>query len=140
MTRNELRENLKGIRSLEKEIACYHRRISELQDSVERTTPAYGTETVAHTPDVHAMESKLIEKVYLESQLEEICLRFTENKTRVIEAIASLSDPDYKSVMSRRYIDGKSWAEIAEIENKPVSTLRRWDREALDEMLNVCNF
>ena len=140
MTRTELRNYLQEIHSQDKEIRRLQHRITILRESLEQTTPAYREDVVSHTGNKHAMEDKIIERLDLEHTLEDMIATQKKRKLQAAQAFARLSNPELEDVMIRRYICGKSWADIACETDRSYCTVRRRDREALDELLTFDEF
>ena len=135
MTRIELRDYLQEIHTNGKEIERLKHKISVLRDCAEHITPTYGTETVQHTATKQPMEEKIVEMVDLETVLEKMTATQEERRQQAVKAFSCLSSPECENVMLSRYINGKSWTAVSKETERPVGTVRRWDREALDELL-----
>ena len=135
MTRIELRDYLQEIHENGKEIERLKHKISVLRDCSEHITPAYGTEAVVHTSAKQPMEEKIVELVDLETVLKEMTVSHEERRQQAVRAFSCLSSPECERLMLSRYIGGKSWTAISKEMERPIGTVRRWDREALDELL-----
>ena len=127
------KEYLSQIRKLEHKIERMKVRCKEydhLADSV--SSPNYGKEIVDGTKAKSAPFLKwLFKKDELEQEITILEERLENLKADAIIKIESLENEDYKTILVKKYFEGKTWEEIRKEMFISKATIYRWYGEAL---------
>ena len=103
-----LKQDLKNLRYLEKEIKRLEERIEELESAVQKLTSK--NDGMPRGGSLDLMKEELIDqKTVLEHKRWELVLLKAETERTLNE----LNDSLLRLILSKRYIDGKSWAAVA---------------------------
>ena len=103
-----LKQDLKNLRYLEKEIKRLEERIEELESAVQKLTSK--NDGMPRGGSLDLMKEELIDqKTVLEHKRWELVLLKAETERTLNE----LDDSLLRLILSKRYIDGKSWAAVA---------------------------
>lgn len=116
-----MRDYLKRIIELAALIYCKQVRIQGLWSSVTYPGISY-EERVQSTRDFNKHSDKILKIIELEEEVEKMAKEMTERQNVVKEAAAKLENEEIARVITLRYIDLKSWDEIA----KEIEKSTRW--------------
>ena len=125
----------KKIRYLELELDRY----KVMMNSIPQ--PSYGTVRVDKTPSGETPNQKALEKYY---ETEDKIAEQKELLQKVIReidtAIEKMDIPQYKSILTYKYIHGMTWDEIASKIYVAYSTVRKWHKLAMASFKMMNNF
>ena len=103
-----LKQDLKNLRYLEKEIKRLEERIEELESAVQKLTSK--NDGMPRGGSLDLMKEELIDqKTVLEHKRWELVLLKAETERTLNE----LDDSLLRLILTKRYIDGKTWAAVA---------------------------
>lgn len=122
------REYLMQVKGLESEIQAKNRLLKKLKEkSVSLTSPKYGDKIQSSR-----YNSDLIEKIVdLENDIKNRNTQLLDKITEVNKRIECVRNPLLIAVLTDRYINFRSWEQIAESMNKSDRTVRVWHGQAL---------
>ena len=119
------------------------RQAASLRDSLSIGAPPPDAERVSHTRNVHVMADKLAAVVDVERETDALVDELVDLKSWMIDAINQLPDPKGVTLLTERYIDGKSTDAIAEEKHysrRRIQQLLREGTEQLDMILATKDF
>lgn len=113
---NQAKEYLNQIRTLDSKIARRQQEIEELRTAAMSSGTQQLDEFKIRTdsPDPDPLATAVSRYVDMQKEVEEMILELTEMKHEVIGQISMLDDARYMEVLWKRYVDLKSFGEIAE--------------------------
>ena len=129
MTKQELR----SYRRIETEIRQLEGTIRELNASAySPRIPKLTGQPGMPTLNVESVQERIITEIMdLRARYEERVLELIEQRKRIEEAIDGLEDPDQRTILRYRYIDGKSWKRTAQLVHYSKETVLRKHGKAL---------
>ena len=123
------KEYLSQVKSLKIGIKSKARQIQSLEDSLYKVSPILCDMPKAATPQVDRMAGLVAAKVDLERELEADSTKLAE----ISQTINSLTDPQYRSLLTNRYFAMMEWNEIADEMYLSTRSVYRLHKEALGE-------
>ena len=125
----------KKIRYLELELDRY----KTMMNSIPQ--PSYGSIRVDKTPSTETPNQRGLEKYY--ETLDKITEKQKELEKVIREidsAIEKMDIPEYKSILTYKYIEGMTWDEISKKIYVAYSTVRKWHKLSLEHFKTINNF
>ena len=116
MTVNAL-EYLKSFRLAESRIQLKTRQVKDLQDRLLCISAPMDKEVVSHTPNVGVMADTIAMIVDLQKEIDQQAAIIIHQKRELFLLLDQI-DPDYATLLSEHYLDGKSFVEIGKIQSK----------------------
>ena len=126
-------EFLKQIAVIQKRIEANRRRVEQMQDLLLKITPTISDMPKSGT-NVHAFEERINLKVDLEKEIEADKIRLNQVKLDVVDAIMLLDSDEGRKVLMYRYVDFKTWSEIADATGYTDRHIFRVHQKALKEI------
>lgn len=131
----DAKEYLSQIRKLEHKIYCMKLRYEEYEKmSLTIPGPTYG-EKIRTNPNRNT-DAPFLKWLYKKDELERDIIALEEKlkeiKTEALLKIESIDNESYKTILIKRYFEGKTWDEIATIIFVSRSTVKRWHEEAIN--------
>ncbi|TCT14594.1 uncharacterized protein DUF1492 [Natranaerovirga pectinivora] len=84
-----------------------------LKALAEKTTPSYSPVKVTGGERKNIREEHNVKLIDLKYELDETVDRFVDLKREIMDTINQLDELKYQLLLAMRYIDGKSWNEVA---------------------------
>jgi len=110
------------------------RQASRLREIAEKATSVTGKEKVKGTRRKSPMEDAVVKVIDLENEINDDIDRLIDLKRGITDAIKKLKIPAHQMVLEMRYLEYKSWEEIAEVMNFDVRWVYRLHKRALKEV------
>lgn len=99
-----------------------------------KVTTTFGEERVQSIKNQSPMEEIIVKLVDLEKEVNEDIDQLIKLKAEIVETINKVDDPIYQLVLQIRYIDGKTWEEVAKSIGYDRRTIFRIHGKALKEI------
>lgn len=128
---------LQDFRKLNRLVQEKTERLSALMESATRATSSFEAERISGTGDRSRVESLMIRKIDLERQLDDSIDELNARRYRIQNAIDRIEDPDQRSLLDMRYIDGKRWLFIMDRLHVGETTSRRVHHAALEAFMRA---
>jgi DNA-directed RNA polymerase specialized sigma subunit len=124
------KEYLLQAKSLKIRIETMREQLEFLRSAAEYSPPNYSNMPKSKTPNVRKNEESIIRLIEKNEQIE------TAEKTlsEIIATIDSISDPIKQAVLTKRYLSGKSWAEISAEMFVGTAQIFRHHKEGLEDI------
>ena len=106
-------------------------------ESATRATPSMEAERISGTGERSRVETLMIRKIDLERQLDDSIDDLNAQRYRIQNAIDRIEDPDQRSLLDMRYIDGKRWLFIMDRLHIGETTSRRVHHAALEAFMRA---
>lgn len=107
---------------------------NSLRILASKVTTTFGEERVQSTKNQSPMEEIIVKLVDLENEVNEDIDQLIKLKAEIVETINEVDDPIYQLVLQIRYIDGKTWEEVAKSIGYDRRTIFRIHGKALKEI------
>lgn len=107
---------------------------NSLRTLASKVTTTFGEERVQSTKNQSPMEEIIVKLVDLENEVNEDIDQLIKLKAEIVETINKVDDPIYQLVLQIRYIDGKTWEEVAKSIGYDRRTIFRIHGKALKEI------
>lgn len=128
---------LQDFRKLNRLVQEKTERIAALMESATRATSSNEAERISGTGERSRVESLMIRKIDLEKQLDGSIDELNARRYRIQDAIDRIEDPDQRSLLDMRYIDGKRWLFIMDRLHIGETTSRRVHHAALEAFMRA---
>lgn len=125
------KEYLRQLRRLEVCIEQRQEELNRLRELIGCNAIDYG-ERVQTSPSVDSIPNEVIRRVELEADISRKIERFLQLKHKIINEIQSLDNAVYVSILYKRYVEYKSYKEIAAELKYNVSYVRQLHSKALN--------
>lgn len=97
--------------------------------------PTYDKEVVDHTRNLEAPFVKWIYKALeVEEKINKLKAELPKVEGEIVDTIDKLTNIDYRLILIYRYLDWMSWDDIAYKMHYSNPTIRRWHRQAIEEL------
>jgi DNA-directed RNA polymerase specialized sigma24 family protein len=106
------KEYLSQYRDADREINAKLEQIRRLKELATKTTQVITSDRVQSSPE-NKIERICAKIADMETEVDEEVDRLHDVKTKVERAISSVPDASQRAVLTRRYINGERWEEIA---------------------------
>lgn len=139
MTTTEIKSELNRVKAAERTY-CRARDEAEAYSQMLMSGKAvrYDSDGSVHERDGNAVERAFCQSAEYNDKADKLLDEYNAVRKRAEKLISSLDDPALQEVLSRRYIIGQRWEEIAESMNYSVRHITRLHGIALKNMsLNV---
>lgn len=113
MTVKEVKDYLLQIRLLDAQIDCMLSNVDSLKESLLRITPVLKQDVVTGGSSHDRMSSTIAKIVDLEKEITEKIDTLVDRKAQVISQLEKVRNPDYLKVLQLRYIEYKTFDDIA---------------------------
>lgn len=128
---------LQDFRKLNRLVQEKTERLAALMESATRATSSFEAERISGTGERSRVESLMIRKIDLERQLDGAIDELNAQRYRIQNAIDRIEDPDQRSLLDMRYIDGKRWLFIMDRLHVGETTSRRIHHAALEAFMRA---
>lgn len=102
---------LDSIRTMEIRIQIKVRQVQHLRDTVNNFSAPMDKEQVSHTKNVSAMADTIAMIIDIEEEIEELRVKLSTRQKEIISLLNRMK-PENASILSGRYIEGKSTKEL----------------------------
>lgn len=106
------KEYLSQYRDADREINAKLEQIRRLKELATKTTQVISSDRIQSSPE-NKIEQICAKIADMETEVDEEIDKLQETKTSVERAISSVPDASQRAVLTRRYINGERWEEIA---------------------------
>lgn len=134
-----MRDYLRRIIELSALIYCKQVRIQGLWSSVTYPGVSY-EERVQSTRDLNNHSDKILKIIELEKEVEKMTEEMKERQSIIKEASAKLENEEIARVISLRYIELKSWEEIAKTINKSTRWAMKLHNKGIKKLKEIVDF
>ena len=128
---------LQDFRKLDRLVSEKTERLAALMEAATRATSSMEAERISGTGERSRVESLMIRKIDLEKQLDGSIDELNARRYRIQDAIDRVEDPDQRSLLDMRYIDGKRWLFIMDRLHVGETTSRRIHHAALEAFMRA---
>jgi len=108
--------------------------VSSLRTLASKVNTTFGEERVQSTKKQSPMEETIVRLIDLENEVNENIDELIKLKSEIEETINQVDDPVYQLILQMRYIDRKTWEEVARNVGYDRRTIFRIHGEALKEI------
>ncbi len=115
-------------------IDCKLRQTENLRDLATRATASIHAERVSGTKQRSPMENAIVKLIDLEYEINSDIDRLVDMKREIAVVISKLSSPSHKILLELRYLEGKTWDEIAKAMDYDLRWIYRLHGKALKEI------
>lgn len=119
---------------LDHRIDCKLRQTENLRDLATRATASIHAERVSGTKQRSPMENAIVKLIDLEHEINSDIDRLVDMKREIAVVISKLSSPSHKILLELRYLEGKTWDEIAKAMDYDLRWIYRLHGKALKEI------
>ncbi len=113
--------------------------VSALRSLTTRVTTAFGEDKIKTSKKRSPMEDVLVRLMDLENEVNIDIDRLISLKKEIIETINQVDDYTLRLVLAMRYINHKSWEDIADDLLYDVRTIYRFHKQGLKEIEKILN-
>lgn len=118
---------------LEQHINTRFEEIQSLRSMSEKTTAAYGGETVSHSRNIRSLENILVKIIDAENELNAEIDRLVDLKAEIKATLEQVENDSYRLLLIKRYLCYLPWAQIA----NEMNYSRRWTLTKHERALDV---
>ena len=115
-------------------IDCKLRQTENLRDLATRATASIHAERVSGTKQRSPMENAIVKLIDLEHEINSDIDMLVDMKREIAVVISKLSSPSHKILLELRYLEGKTWDEIAKAMDYDLRWIYRLHGKALKEI------
>lgn len=119
---------------LDHRIDCKLRQTENLRDLATRATASIHAERVSGTKQRSPMENAIVKLIDLENEINSDIDRLVDMKREIAVVISKISSPSHKILLELRYLEGKTWDEIAKAMDYDLRWIYRLHGKALKEI------
>lgn len=131
------RKAMDECRWLEMDIRSKTDQIQSLKEAAGRITQVISASGGSHPKRHDAMEKAVVSMVDLENEISREICRLTEVRRQMMACLDLLRPGSGRTVLQLRYLNRKSWQEIADAMDCSLHTVYRIHRETLRELEKV---
>ncbi len=125
------KEYLRQVRFIDKRIDSKLALVNRLRDTAESVTMTLSDMPRSDSPNLQRMEDTISKIVDLENDISHDIDKLVELKREVGMAISELSNPNEQLVLTYRYIDYRTWRQIAGVLDYSIRHVIRLHGQAL---------
>ena len=129
---------LDSIRAMEARIQLKTRQAQHLRDTMSNITAPMDNEQVSHTRNVSTMADTMAMVLDLEEEISELKNTQTKRRKEILTILDQMK-PEHASVLSGRFIEGKSTKELGNIMFLSMRQIERRLNDALDAFQLILN-
>lgn len=130
----QVRQYLSQVRRLEQTLAWKKEQIAALRDMATSATSKLSDMPRSDTPNVHRMESLICKITDLEREAQADCVALETMRIRIAMAVMNLPNTLHQQLLTERYLQNRSWKDIANVLGYSTSHVFRLHDEALCSM------
>jgi DNA-directed RNA polymerase specialized sigma subunit len=102
---------------LDQKINSKLEQVSRLRELATKATASIHAERVSGTRDRSPLENAVVKLVDLEREIDKDIVKLVDLKKEIMDVINSVEKPEYHLLLELRYLNYKTWEEIADCLN-----------------------
>ena len=139
MTKEELKEKLKGAMYAQRTLEGEVDKLQELRNLAQKVTPAYSQSPGGGSGNAQKLEISVAKIIEQEKIIAECCNELCAQLAEVRALVALLPMGPMRLVMQRRYLNYQKWEQIAAELHYSWQNVHRLHSKALDYILHEVN-
>lgn len=139
MTKEELKEKLKGAMYAQRTLVGELDKLQELRNLAQKVTPAYSQSPGGGSGNTQKLEISVAKIIEQEKIIAECCNELCAQLAEVRALVALLPMGPMRLVMQRRYLNYQKWEQIAAELHYSWQNVHRLHSKALDYILHEVN-
>ena len=139
MTKEELKEKLKGAMYAQRTLEGELDKLQELRSLAQKVTPAYSQSPGGGSGNAQKLENSIAKIIEQEKIIAECCNELCAQLAEVRALVALLPMGSIRLVMQRRYLNYQKWEQIAAELHYSWQNVHRLHSKALDYILHEVN-
>lgn len=139
MTKEELKEKLKGAMYAQRTLEGELDKLQELRCIAQKVTPAYSQSPGGGSGNAQKLENSVAKIIEQEKIIAECCNELCAQLAEIRALVALLPMGPMRLVMQRRYLNYQKWEQIAAELHYSWQNVHRLHSKALDYILNEVN-
>lgn len=139
MTKEELKEKLKGAMYAQRALEGELDKLQELRCIAQKVTPAYSQSPGGGSGNAQKLENSIAKIIEQEKIIAECCNELCAQLAEVRALVALLPMGPMRLVMQRRYLNYQKWEQIAAELHYSWQNVHRLHSKALDYILHEVN-
>lgn len=139
MTKEELKEKLKGAMYAQRALEGELDKLQELRSIAQKVTPAYSQSPGGGSGNAQKLENSIAKIIEQEKIVAECCNELCAQLAEVRALVALLPMGPMRLVMQRRYLNYQKWEQIAAELHYSWQNVHRLHSKALDYILHEVN-
>lgn len=139
MTKEELKEKLKGAMYAQRTLEGELDKLQELRCIAQKVTPAYSQSLDGGSGNAQKLENSVAKIIEQEKIIAECCNELCAQLAEVRALVALLPMGPMRLVMQRRYLNYQKWEQIAAELHYSWQNVHRLHSKALDYILHEVN-
>lgn len=139
MTKEELKEKLKGAMYAQRALEGELDKLQELRNLAQKITPAYSQSPGGGSGNAQKLENSIAKIIEQEKIIAECCNELCAQLAEVRALVAMLPMGPMRLVMQRRYLNYQKWEQIAAELHYSWQNVHRLHSKALDYILHEVN-
>lgn len=139
MTKEELKEKLKGAMYAQRTLEGELDKLQELRSLAQKVTPAYSQSPGGGSGNAQKLENSIAKIIEQEKIVAECCNELCAQLAEVRALVALLPMGPMRLVMQRRYLNYQKWERIAAELHYSWQNVHRLHSKALDYILHEVN-
>ena len=139
MTKEELKEKLKGAMYAQRTLEGELDKLQELRSIAQKVTPAYSQSPGGGSGNAQKLENSVAKIIEQEKIIAECCNELCAQLAEVRALVALLPMGPMRLVMQRRYLNYQKWEQIAAELHYSWQNVHRLHSKALDYILHEVN-
>ena len=132
------RDQLQGVRRIQRQINIKLERIEELETIVNKVNTAYSN-MPRGSHDPHRREATLAELIDMKNELMDMVDELIDEEKYIRYAIDEMTDETHKDIIEQVYINGKNLSDIADSMGITARQIYRLRDNAIAEMEMILN-
>ena len=139
MTKEELKEKLKGAMYAQRTLEGELDKLQELRNLAQKVTPAYSQSPGGGSGNAQKLENSVAKIIEQEKIIAECCNELCAQLAEIRALVALLPMGPMRLLMQRRYLNYQKWEQIAAELHYSWQNVHRLHSKALDYILNEVN-
>ncbi len=139
MTKEELKEKLKGAMYAQRTLEGELDKLQELRCIAQKVTPAYSQSPGGGSGNAQKLENSVAKIIEQEKIIAECCNELCAQLAEIRALVALLPMGPMRLLMQRRYLNYQKWEQIAAELHYSWQNVHRLHSKALDYILNEVN-
>lgn len=139
MTKEKLKEKLKGAMYAQRTLEGELDKLQELRNLAQKVTPAYSQSPGGGSGNAQKLENSIVKIIEQEKIITECCNELCAQLAEIRALVALLPMGPMRLVMQRRYLNYQKWEQIAAELHYSWQNVHRLHSKALDYILHEMN-
>ena len=131
----EMKEYLSQAFHIDRRIQSKMEQVSALNNLATKATASYSDMPGNATRNVHKMEDVLVKIIDLETEINEDICSLVDTKKDIVHKIKAVDNAEYQTLLELRYLNFRTWEQIAVEMNYELRWLYRVHHKALDAVI-----